>query len=70
MHVAASCGHASSHVLSFVEERKEARKCSNRGEGLDLKFKVIEEMLSFLHPKKGQICADLIMSDDNPDEEG
>jgi hypothetical protein len=43
-------------LFSSIEE---AKMCSNRG-GLDLKFKAIEEMRSFLHPQKGHICADLL----------
>jgi hypothetical protein len=42
-------------IFSSIEE---AKTCANRG-GLDLKFEAIEEMLCFLLPKKGHICADL-----------
>jgi hypothetical protein len=43
---------------SSIFSIEEAKKCSKRG-GSDLKFEAVEEMLRFLHPKKGLICADL-----------
>jgi hypothetical protein len=51
VHFFISLGRTTTGLFSFIEK---AKKCSNRS-GLDLKFKAIENMLSFLPSQKGQI---------------